>query len=292
MQKQTAARKSGLSVYERGETTLFASRSDQRFSYCMYVPKAYEEDDSAYPLVIPVHGSGRGAQSFRSKFIDFAEANQCIILAPLFPCGIIEPREMDNYKFIKFHDIRYDLVLLDMVDEIAERYRVSPDRFLIHGFSGGAQFVHRFLYLHPKRLAAASIAAPGRVTLLDETLPWWMGTRDFSREFGAQPDVDALRQVAVQMIVGAEDTETWEITMTEASPKWMPGANDSGATRIDRLMSLRDSFVRHGISVQFDLVPGVGHEGVAPALLGRVKDFLAGVIQRERKRLANRVSSA
>lgn len=282
MQERTAAVKSRVSVYERGETTLFACRSDQRFSYCLYVPSTYDEDDAVYPLVIPVHGSGRGAQTFRSRFIDLAESSRCIILAPLFPCGIIEPGEMDNYKFIKFHDIRFDRVLLDMVDEVAERYRVNRDRFLIHGFSGGAQFVHRFLYLHPHRLAAASIAAPGRVTLLDETLPWWMGTQDFIQEFGSRPDIDALKQVAVQMIVGAEDTETWEITMTEASPKWMPGANDGGVTRIDRLMSLRDSFVRNGIPVQFDLVPGVAHEGVAPPLLGRVKDFLAGVIQRDR----------
>jgi hypothetical protein len=276
------ALKSKLSFYERGETTLFACRSDQRFSYCMYVPRQYEENDAVYPLMIPVHGSGRGAQRFREAFADFAEVNQCIILAPLFPCGIIEPREMDNYKFIKFHDIRFDLVLLDMVDEIAERYRVNPNRFLIHGFSGGGQFVHRFLYLHPKRLAAASIGAPGRVTLLEETLPWWIGTKDFSREFGAQPDLDALRQVAVQMIVGAEDTDTWEITMTEKSPKWMPGANDSGATRIERLMSLRDSFLRNEIPVQFDLVPGVGHEGADPAVLRRIKDFFSGVIQRDR----------
>lgn len=281
MAATTKAQTTKLEVYERGETTLFACRSDQRFSYCLYVPKDYDGNDAVYPLVIPVHGTGRGAQSFRNLFADLAEARQCIILAPLFPCGIIEPREMDNYKFIKFHDIRYDLVLLAMVDEIAERYRVDPNRLLIHGFSGGAQFVHRFLYLHPRRLAAASIGAPGRVTLLDETLPWWMGTKDFSRVFGTEPDIEALRKVAVQMLVGAEDTDTWEITMTEASPKWMPGANQAGATRIERLTTLRDSFVRNGIPVQLDLVPGVGHEGDHPAVLERIKDFFSAVIRRE-----------
>lgn len=271
-------RQARLSFYERGETSMFACRFDQRFSYCMYVPGRYEESDAEYPLVIPVHGSGRGAQRYRKEFAEFAELHQCIVLAPLFPCGIIEPRETDNYKFIKFHDIRYDRVLLAMVDEVAERYRVSGDRFLMHGFSGGGQFVHRFLYLHPERLAAASIGAPGRVTLLDDTLPWWVGTRDFSREFGIEPDLGALRQVAVQMIVGADDTETWEITMTESSPRWMPEANASGSTRVERLTSLRDSFLRNQIAVQFDLVPGVGHEGCHPALIGRVKEFFSGVI--------------
>ena len=202
------------------------------------------------------------------------------MLAPLFPCGIIDRGEGDNYKFIKFHDIRYDRVLLAMVDEIAERYRVDTRRLLIHGFSGGGQFVHRFLYLHPQRIAAASIGAPGRITLLDDKLPWWLGTRDFIDEFGIAPDLAALRKVAVQMIVGAEDKDTWEITMTPDSPKWMPGANDGGVTRIERITTLRDSFVRNGIAVQLDVVPGVAHEGVHPVLFGRVTDFFAAVLHR------------
>jgi poly(3-hydroxybutyrate) depolymerase len=247
----------------------------------MHVPKHCESEDTEHPLVIAIHGSGRGAQRYRAEFAQFAELHRCIVLAPLFPCGIIEPGELDNYKFIKFHDIRFDRVLLAMVDEVAQRFHVDTGRLLIHGFSGGGQFVHRFLYLHPKRIAAASIGAPGRVTLLDATLPWWMGTRDFEQEFGAPPDIAALRQVAVQMIVGADDTDTWEITMTPASPKWMPGANDHGATRVERAMRLCDSFLRNGIAVQFDLVPGVAHEGVNPALIGRVKDFFSAVLRRE-----------
>ncbi len=278
---RTGPRATPLSYYERGETSMFACRFDQRFSYCMYVPKRCEDEGVAHPLVIAIHGSGRGAQRYRAEFVDFAEAHRCLVLAPLFPCGIIEPGELDNYKFIKFHEIRYDRLLLAMVDEAAQRYRLDGNRILIHGFSGGGQFVHRFLYLHPGRIAAASIGSPGRVTLLDPSRRWWIGTQDFREEFGVEPDPAALRKVAVQMIVGAEDTDTWEITMTPASSRWMTGANDSGATRIERTMSLRDSFVRNGIAVQFNLVPGVAHEGVHPALIGRVKDFFSTVIHRE-----------
>jgi poly(3-hydroxybutyrate) depolymerase len=89
-------------------------------------------------------------------------------LAPLFPSGIIDPSDEDNYKFIKYHDIRFDHVLLAMIDEVAIKYRVNKDRFLLHGFSGGGQFVHRFFYLHPKRLMGVSIGAPGRITYLIE----------------------------------------------------------------------------------------------------------------------------
>lgn len=268
-----------LSYYEFEATSMFASRADQRFSFCLYVPRSYDESDTAaYPLLVLIHGTGRGAQSYRNQFIEFAEKQQCIVLAPLFPCGIIEPGDLDNYKFIKFHDIRFDLVLLSMIEEVSERYRLSSERILIHGFSGGGHFVHRFLYLHPDRVMAASIGAPGMVTLLDPSKPWWVGVGGMEAVFGKSADIEAMRGVPVQMIVGAEDTDTWEITAAEGWPRWMPGVNDCGRTRVDRMRSLRDSFVRQGIAVQLDIVPGIKHEGHHPALLDRVRGFFSSVL--------------
>lgn len=270
-----------LSYYEFGATTFFASRIDPRFPYCLYVPKSYEEAGTTrYPLLALIHGTERGAQRYRDEFIDFAEARQCMVLAPLFPAGIDEPGELDNYKFIEYHGIRFDRVLLGMVAEIAERYRLAADRFLIHGFSGGGHFVHRFLYLHPQRLLAASIGAPGMVTLLNDAESWWVGTRDLARVFGSALDIDAMKAVAIQMIVGGEDKETWEITVPESSPRWMPRVNDCGKTRIDRLRALQASFAAKDIEARLDIVPGVAHEGWRPELLQAVKRFLAESLQR------------
>jgi hypothetical protein len=81
-----------------------------------------------YSLAVIIHGNERAAQKFRGAFKDFAEATNTIILAPLFPGGIIDPHDVDNYKFIKFHDIRFDEVLLSMVEEIATKYRVSDQQ--------------------------------------------------------------------------------------------------------------------------------------------------------------------
>ena len=54
------------------------------------------------------------------------------------------------------------------------------------GFSGGAQFAHRFLYIHPGRLRAVSLGAPGLVTMLDETRAWWVGTGGMASPSPAQ----------------------------------------------------------------------------------------------------------
>ena len=189
-----------LSFYDFGATPFFASQFDQRFSYCLYVPADYDEAASkAYDLAVIVHGTGRTATEYRDRFADFAQRNDCIVLAPLFPVGIIEPGDLANYKRIQFHDIRYDHVLLSMVDETIAKYRINGSRFLLYGYSGGGQFCQRFFMLHPERLQAVSIGAPGVVTLLNQDYDWWVGVRDVPARFGRAIDIDAMREVAVQL---------------------------------------------------------------------------------------------
>lgn len=271
-----------LTYYDWGATPFFALGADPRVSYCLYVPESYEEAGaSRYDLVVLMHGTERGAATYRDKFAEFAARHDTIVLAPLFPCHLAGPGDLDNYKLIEAAGMRFDTLLLAMVSEVAAKYRLRGDRFLLHGFSGGGHFAHRFFYLHPQRLLGVSIGAPGVVTLLDPQLPWWTGTADLEARFGTTIDLAAMRQVAVQMIVGAADTDTWEITIPENSPWWMPGANDAGQTRIERLRSLQASFERAGIVVRFDVVPEVAHNGWS--VLEPVKTFFSQILAADRE---------
>ncbi|MGE0718724.1 MAG: PHB depolymerase family esterase, partial [Alphaproteobacteria bacterium] len=211
--------------YGRGKTTVYACRADQRFSYCCYVPKAHEAGDRRLPLLVAVHGTGRGMTAYRDAFAAFAERHGVVVLAPLFPAGITSPDDLNSYKFLRAGDLHYDAVLLAMVAEAGQRWRVDTERFALFGFSGGGHFAHRFFFLHPERLSAVSIGAPGVVTLLDFDHDFWVGVRDFEKVFGKPVDLDAMRRVAVQMVIGGNDTETWEITIRPDSPRWMPGAD-------------------------------------------------------------------
>lgn len=261
--------------YQTGATPSFAARGDQRFSYCLYVPAAHETAKAPLPLVVLVHGTGRTGPQYRDAFADFAEQHGCVVLAPLFPAGIIDPDDLHNFKFLEYRGIRFDQVLLDIVAEVGERYHVATDRFLLQGFSGGGQFTHRFFYLHPERLAAVSIGAPGRITLLDPEQPWWLGTAGFADRFGKDISLEELRKVKVQLVVGAADVETWEINNVGDS-NWMDGAERAGRTRVERLHTLYENYRAHGIDARIDLVPGVAHDGMA--VLDTVRTFLAEVL--------------
>ncbi|MEZ0168023.1 alpha/beta hydrolase [Microvirga sp. TS319] len=269
----------GRQIYDRGLTTVFASRHDPRFSYCLYVPPDLGRRGTP-ELVVAMHGTGRAFMTYCEGFAEFGRWNNCIILCPLFPVGIRGDGNRDGFKYIQEAEIRYDRVLLSIVEEVGERYGMDVARFALFGFSGGGHFTHRFLLLHPKRLWAASIGAPGSVTLLDPTRDWWVGIRDVKERFGVTVDLAAMRQVPVQMIVGAADLETWEITHHEGSPHWMSGANDAGRTRPERLESLRRSFEDAGIRVRFDVVPNVPHDG--NQVVPQVQDFFADVMNNRR----------
>lgn len=266
-----------LSFYQRGPTTLFASQVDQRFSYCLYVPESYDEQRATpYPLAVVVHGTGRQAQQYRDEFKNFCEDHDCILLAPLFPAGIGSPGELSNFKYIEYQGLRFDHLLLGIIDEVSETYWLAKDRFLLYGFSGGGHFAHRFFYLHPNRLMGVSVGAPGIVTLLDFDHDWWVGVRDIEERFGQPIDLAAMRDVPVQLVIGGEDTETWEIALTPASDLWRPGADLQGDNRLDRILALRRSLENEGITVRHDIVPGVGHDG--HRVLEEVQAFFSDVL--------------
>jgi poly(3-hydroxybutyrate) depolymerase len=269
-------RPSTAAFWSRGRTPVFASTYDQRFGYCLYVP---ENLGPRAPLVVVQHGTERNFLLYRDRLAPFADEHGALVLAPLFPAGIDDPADLHNFKFLEYRGIRFDQVLLAMVEEVAQRYPVDPAQFYLHGFSGGGQFAHRFGYLHPDRLAGLSIGAPGRITRLDDTLPWWLGTADFEKRFGQAIDVDALRRVPVLMVVGEDDVETWEIT-NPGEPNWMDGAEKTGATRVERLRTLERDFVAHGVDVRFVVVPGVAHQ--ASPVLPVVGEFFGELIAARR----------
>ncbi len=257
-------------AFWHGQSPFIACQADVRFSYCLYVP-----EQPAHTLFVYVHGTERDAAWYRDRLIPFADEYGCIVLSPSFPAGLIEPDDPDNYKNIQFHGIRFDHVLLAMVEEVARRYGLPSERFLLGGFSGGAQFAHRFYYLHPERLLALSIAAPGRVTLLDEQRDWWLGVRDIQAQFGQALNHDALQQVSVQLIVGAADMA--DIPLDRSSPYWMPGVEHIGVNRVERLRQLHRNLLNHRIDASLEIIPGASHQ--ADPLIEHSITFFTSIVE-------------
>ncbi|MGK9166474.1 alpha/beta hydrolase [Inquilinus limosus] len=263
-------------AYRAGTTPLLACRADPRFSYSLTIPPRLRDAPERVPLLVPVHDSTRAVQTASDAFAEFARWHGAAVLAPLFPADPFGDGNEDGYKYLAEGDIRYDRLLLAMVAEAEMRTGLGFDRFCLFGFSGGAHFAHRFLYLYPERLRAVSIGAPGSVTLIDPKRDWWVGTRDMERIFGRAPDLDALRRVPVHLAVGDADLETASITHQPGGRHWMADANRAGANRIARLTSLRRNLQAHGLAVRHDIISGAAHDFTAVA--ERARDFFHQVL--------------
>ena len=231
--------------------TTGSSRLEPRFGYLTHVPVAAA---SSRQTLVVIHGSDFQHESMCRYFAALAEETGCVVLAPLFaPAGAANP-DPDGFKFLRSSHADYDRVLLDMVDGAAGRLGCARERFFLFGFSGGAQFAHRFLYVHPARLHAVSIAAPGMVTLIDPARPTWVGTAGLGALYGHELDLPQVQRVTVQLLVGSEDGKS------HVGGAGQEHYNHAGANRIERLRTLRTNYQAHGIAVSHREVAGAAHD--------------------------------
>jgi predicted esterase len=185
----------------------------------------------------------------------------------MFPMNMGDDNPDEQYKYVYTEKIRFDLVILDLIEEFSRLVGTSFAPIILHGYSGGGQFVHRFLYLHAHRLAAASIGAPGYVTLPDDTLPYPTGLGGLEALTGTAPDVQAIARIPLHLYVGAEDNDEIDVYSLDELGLTQAAYDAYGHNRIQRLESLRDAYQALGAQVTYDLVPDMGHvtKSVEPA---------------------------
>ena len=242
-------------------------QTDPRFSFHAYVPESvYDDDETPFRTAVFVHGTGRAYWRYLEYFRAFADKNRFALIMPIFPAGLIDPKDYNSYKVINYKGLRYDQILLSMLDQYHEMFpKVDVSRFFLAGHSGGGQFTLRFFYLHPERLLGASIGAPGRPTYLDDTRDFFWGTRDFRKIFDKELDREAMEKVPVQMLIGELDTEFINET-------------PFGVNRFERISYLKKNFEENGIAVMKSVIPGMAHGGREDLRLGAIQDFLESVL--------------
>jgi pimeloyl-ACP methyl ester carboxylesterase len=292
-----------------GHVPHMALQSDPRISYSLYVPPepykslaAITDDNNTkqLPLLVNVHGTRRNLSAIYGDLKTFADSIPCAVLQPLFPAGIEGPNDLDSYKKLRSKSLSSDLVLLSMLDEVATRWpHVDTKKIFLMGFSGGGQFAQRFLYIHPDRLSAVSIGAPGKVTLLDDQETWPKGIKNVQHVFDRSIDLRSITAVNIHMVVGSKDTgahggnefKQWQEEMKKKIVKAKEAGSDheaalttnvdapeTGRGRLGTLQNVQELWKDQGIEAHLDIVDGVGHS--ADGVRSCVLDFLRPLMQK------------
>jgi len=258
-----------------GPLPLKALQSDNRFSYCGYVPEGFNTNPDAYRLLLAFHGSDRNALELSRLFQELSETAKFVVVCPLFAGGVAQPDNMDGYKFLYEYGLNYALVIDRIIAEVEQDLGSSFGRICLFGISGGAQCAHRYAIVRPGRLEAVSLVAPGVITIPGADLPWWEGTQDLEAVFGTAFVADRFRKIRFQLLVGARDTDDGDILPNRKSRYRRRNADYGGSNRIERLDHLRRALTRMNVSVDFEIVPAAGHE--LEPMIGRVFRFLRDV---------------
>lgn len=113
------------------------------------------------PPLVAVHGIRRGARLQAILFAERAAALGQAVIAPVF----------DKNNWLGYQQAflcgRADLALMGLMLALRDEGTLQTEQFDLFGFSGGAQFAHRFAMLHPDRVSHLSIASPGWYTFPD-----------------------------------------------------------------------------------------------------------------------------
>lgn len=163
--------------------------------YYAFVP--LECSPTAEPLIL-VHGISRNAAELILRFADLAERFGIPLIAPLF-----RQETYGHYQqaIDSKRALRSDLALCDILEDSACRFGLRTRRIALFGFSGGAQFAHRFSLIHPQRIRVCIPASAGWYTMPDTTQKWPLGLAGMP----GGPLDQAARTVPFHLIVGQRD---------------------------------------------------------------------------------------
>jgi pimeloyl-ACP methyl ester carboxylesterase len=200
----------------------YVLRADPAQEYLLYVPRSGIEQGR---LFVSIHGISRNADQHARLLSAYCELYRTALVAPIFSA-----EEYPDYQRLgrTGRGKRADIALNMIVAEAATLTGVSAERFHLFGYSGGAQFAHRFLMANPHRVAAAVIAAAGWYTWPDPTRRFPYGTRMSRRLPDVRFDAEDYLCVPITVMVGADDDEGSGLRRNPRLDR------EQGATRVER----------------------------------------------------------
>ena len=167
--------------------------------YLLYVPESAPSDS---PILVVVHGISRSADEQISFFIPFAEAHGFTLVAPYF-----SEEDYPDYQRLgrRGRGLRADLALEQLLTTLPRS--LENERVFLFGFSGGAQFVHRFVMAHSEQVIAAVVAAAGWYTFPDSSVAYPYGLRLDGTLPAVQMNPGGFLEVPTLAVVGSDDTD-------------------------------------------------------------------------------------
>lgn len=206
-----------------GQVLQMTLQSNPHQQYLLYLPTTGAKDA---PIFVTVHGISRNVKGHATRFAPYAERYRVVLVAPYFP-----KNNFPGYQRLGRvgQGDRADQVLQQIVTEVGELTGARNDKLYLFGYSGGAQFVHRYMLAYPERVAKVVIGAAGWYTFPDPNLSYPKGIKPTPQLPGDALVADKFLQVPACVLVGNQDVKR------EANFNQAPDIDEyQGYTRVER----------------------------------------------------------
>lgn len=227
---------------------------DPEQEYFLYVPLSREP---LSPTFITVHGVTRKAKEQVRLFAPYAERYKCIVVAPYFPDS-----RFHGYQRLGLEGKgkRADRILEQIVAEVGDLTEANLEKLYMFGYSGGAQFVHRYAMIYPQRVARIVLAAAGWYTFPDPTQDYPIGIKKVPKNQEIRFNLVKILSVPACVLVGEKD-----ILRGQEFRKSIQIDQRQGVTRLERgkrwFKAMTASARAYNLNAVFDfqVLPNAGH---------------------------------
>src|SRR5262245_32847657 len=200
---------SGAETLPGGPVVRVETTDHARRPYYLYIPSRGGE---GAPLFIAVHGLSRNVVEHATLFAGYCERFGAVLVAPHFD----EQQGNDFQRLGRTgHGTRSDHALDTIVEDVVHRTGAVAAPVHLFGFSGGAQFCHRYTMAYPHRVAGAVLAAAGWYTFPDPLLKYPYGIRSTRGLPNVRFDPEEFLRVPMTVIVGDRDVAGEHLRSTE-----------------------------------------------------------------------------
>jgi pimeloyl-ACP methyl ester carboxylesterase len=245
--------------------------------YLCYVPRRLRV--GAPPLVL-VHGISRNVREVVEAFAPAAERLGWLLVAPHF-----DRDHYDDYQRLgrSGRGLRADRALERLLVRVLESHPGLCTRIHLFGYSGGAQFAHRYLMAAPDRVAAAVCASAGWYTFPDPGRQYPYGLRLGRSLPAVRMRARDFGRVPIRVLVGSRD-----VARDDSLRQSRTLAAAQGADRLERARRWVDAMNAafphpHHPPADLRVLEGAGHaftESVAAGLVDETTHFLASISDR------------
>ena len=252
---------------------------DEKKKYNMniftYIPNEITND---MKIIFVMSGCLRDALNYLKKWMDYADKNNYIIIAPEFDK---RHYSIGDHEYGNVIDIEYDYSSQDIyvpfmkydtkikseddwiyknIDEIyldfIQRYNIEKKGYIMFGHSSGSQFTHRFAMLGNSKYCNKYICAnAGLYTFFDTNKNYSYGIKNLDKYLDR---IKASLQKDVYILAGEKDTETNMLNL-------LPEDNAEGKDRYERAKNFYNSAKEfandNGVNFNWEFIsmPNVGH---------------------------------